>query len=411
MPIGDGLIFEPTGDILGVGAFVSIHVFSITDGKALVVMRALAIDHIVVMRVISMAKADLGPEFMGLRDFLQALQIPTRVCEGKALSCPILALGYERHILCGPAMAAFEADAEPRRNSVLEYFQGHHAMTGIDSADIVMMMVAMIMIVVMMVIVMMRGPELLFTPRAPKHPDSDSDDDDGRCKLEIGFGGLCVHAAAKILSSQRDEPHDRSMGDCSGDTQHDSLRDRSADGDDEGRHHGLGMSGFQAVQRSQKDGRWDEQPRMGGALLNEVCEGGHGGRLSENVNGNAIGGYGIYCQLWNSMVFMIGRERDACGRARQEQDMTHTIREKQKLINRVRRLRGQMEGIERMLDEEKGCAEVMHAIAAVRGAINGLMGEVIEDHVRMHVADAALPQDERDDGAEELIDVLRSYLK
>ncbi|MGG6892591.1 MULTISPECIES: metal/formaldehyde-sensitive transcriptional repressor [Rhizobium] len=91
--------------------------------------------------------------------------------------------------------------------------------------------------------------------------------------------------------------------------------------------------------------------------------------------------------------------------------MTHTIREKQKLINRVRRLRGQMEGIERMLDEEKGCAEVMHAIAAVRGAINGLMGEVIEDHVRMHVADAALPQDERDDGAEELIDVLRSYLK
>ena len=54
--------------------------------------------------------------------------------------------------------------------------------------------------------------------------------------------------------------------------------------------------------------------------------------------------------------------------------MSHTIREKQKLINRVRRIRGQMEGVERMLEEEKGCVEVMQTIAGARGAINGLMG-------------------------------------
>jgi FrmR/RcnR family transcriptional regulator, repressor of rcnA expression len=91
--------------------------------------------------------------------------------------------------------------------------------------------------------------------------------------------------------------------------------------------------------------------------------------------------------------------------------MSHTVHEKQKLINRVRRLRGQAEGLERMLEEEKGCGEVMHAIAGMRGAINGLMGEVIEDHILMHLADAKLTQAERDEGAAELIDVLRTYLK
>jgi DNA-binding FrmR family transcriptional regulator len=85
--------------------------------------------------------------------------------------------------------------------------------------------------------------------------------------------------------------------------------------------------------------------------------------------------------------------------------MTHTIREKQKLINRVRRIRGQLEGVERMLEEEKGCSEVMQVIAGVRGAVNGLMAEVIE------VADRDLPQKERDEGAGELVDVVRAYLK
>lgn len=91
--------------------------------------------------------------------------------------------------------------------------------------------------------------------------------------------------------------------------------------------------------------------------------------------------------------------------------MSHTIREKQKLINRVRRIKGQVEGIERMLEEEKGCEHVMQLIAGVRGAINGLMGEVLEDHIRMHVAAEQLAQANRDEGAAELIDVIRAYLK
>ena len=68
--------------------------------------------------------------------------------------------------------------------------------------------------------------------------------------------------------------------------------------------------------------------------------------------------------------------------------MSHTIREKQKLLNRVRRIRGQVEAIERALDDEAGCAQVMHLIAGVRGAVAGLMAEVVEDHVRTHLVDA-----------------------
>lgn len=92
--------------------------------------------------------------------------------------------------------------------------------------------------------------------------------------------------------------------------------------------------------------------------------------------------------------------------------MGHTIREKSKLLGRVRRIRGQVEALERALDAEKDCADVLHQIAAVRGAINGLMTEVLEEHVRTHIADPAITSDaERTRGADELIDVLRAYIK
>jgi DNA-binding FrmR family transcriptional regulator len=90
--------------------------------------------------------------------------------------------------------------------------------------------------------------------------------------------------------------------------------------------------------------------------------------------------------------------------------VSHTIREKKKLINRVRRVAGQIEAIERALDDEKGCATVLHLIAAARGAINGLMSEVIEDHIRMHVIDPARNA-ERKRGGEELIEAVQSYLR
>jgi DNA-binding FrmR family transcriptional regulator len=92
--------------------------------------------------------------------------------------------------------------------------------------------------------------------------------------------------------------------------------------------------------------------------------------------------------------------------------MTHTIREKQKLQARVRRIRGQVDAIERALETEAGCERVMHLIAGVRGAVAGLMAEVVEDHVRTHLVDAsAHPGALRTDAAEQLLDVVRTYLR
>ena len=92
--------------------------------------------------------------------------------------------------------------------------------------------------------------------------------------------------------------------------------------------------------------------------------------------------------------------------------MSHTAQEKTKLLHRVRRIRGQLEAVERALEQEIGCTEVMQLVAGARGAINGLMAEIMEDHIRMHVVDPGLvPSAEQAKAAEELIDVVRSYLK
>ncbi len=90
--------------------------------------------------------------------------------------------------------------------------------------------------------------------------------------------------------------------------------------------------------------------------------------------------------------------------------MSHTKTEKDKLLNRVRRVRGQIEALERALDDEKGCATVLHLIVAARGAMNSLMTEVIEDHIRLHVVEPNKDA-ERVRGAEELIEAVQAYLK
>lgn len=90
--------------------------------------------------------------------------------------------------------------------------------------------------------------------------------------------------------------------------------------------------------------------------------------------------------------------------------MSHTTRQKEKLIARVRRIKGQLEGVERALEAEASCAEVLRQIASVRGAVSGLTAEVMEDHLREHVIDASSDTDRRQ-GGEEMIEVIRAYMK
>jgi len=90
--------------------------------------------------------------------------------------------------------------------------------------------------------------------------------------------------------------------------------------------------------------------------------------------------------------------------------MGHTIREKQKLLNRVRRIRGQVDAIERALDGEAGCEQVMHLLAGCRGAVNGLLAEIVEDHIRTHLVERE-PGIGSGHGIDELVDVVHSYFK
>lgn len=92
--------------------------------------------------------------------------------------------------------------------------------------------------------------------------------------------------------------------------------------------------------------------------------------------------------------------------------MSHTEREKMKMVNRVRRLRGQMDAVERALGGNDECPDVLMLLAAVRGGVNSLMAEVLENHIRFHLVDA----EENDrpltpELGEELIDLVRAYLK
>ncbi|WP_419898157.1 metal/formaldehyde-sensitive transcriptional repressor [Roseomonas sp. USHLN139] len=89
--------------------------------------------------------------------------------------------------------------------------------------------------------------------------------------------------------------------------------------------------------------------------------------------------------------------------------MSHLAARKQPLINRIRRIAGQVAAVERALEEEADCATTLQRLAAVRGAVDGLLQEIIAEHLQEHVAHPGLSDAERAAGAEELIAVIRRY--
>jgi DNA-binding FrmR family transcriptional regulator len=85
-------------------------------------------------------------------------------------------------------------------------------------------------------------------------------------------------------------------------------------------------------------------------------------------------------------------------------------REKLKLQQRLRRLRGQLDAVERLIKTDEDCGGQLMLLAAVRGGVNGLMGEVMETHIRFHLTDGTKEQI-APELAEDLIDLVRAYLK
>src|ERR1700728_2635109 len=90
--------------------------------------------------------------------------------------------------------------------------------------------------------------------------------------------------------------------------------------------------------------------------------------------------------------------------------MSHHEREMVKLLQRVRKLRGQLDAVERSLTANDDCGDQLMLLAAVRGGVNSLMAEVLETHIRFHLADGAKEQI-APELAEDLIDLVRAYLK
>jgi DNA-binding FrmR family transcriptional regulator len=91
--------------------------------------------------------------------------------------------------------------------------------------------------------------------------------------------------------------------------------------------------------------------------------------------------------------------------------MAHVAREKQKLLNRIKRMRGQIEAIERAVEADAECARVLQQATACRGALDGFIAEVIEDHIHDTLIDpAADPHDPRRMAAEELVAIVHTYL-
>jgi DNA-binding FrmR family transcriptional regulator len=88
--------------------------------------------------------------------------------------------------------------------------------------------------------------------------------------------------------------------------------------------------------------------------------------------------------------------------------MSHLSREKLNLLTRTKKVIGQLESVLRGLNEDEQCADVLQRLAAARGAINSLMGELLEDHIRNH-----LPRNSKssEEAADDVIEILRTYLK
>ena len=91
--------------------------------------------------------------------------------------------------------------------------------------------------------------------------------------------------------------------------------------------------------------------------------------------------------------------------------MSHLEKEKQKLIARIKRIRGQVDSIERSLTTGDDCADVLMLLANVRGGVNSLMAEVLEDHIRLHMLSNEKNTMPSAELAEDLIGLVRAYLK
>lgn len=88
--------------------------------------------------------------------------------------------------------------------------------------------------------------------------------------------------------------------------------------------------------------------------------------------------------------------------------MSHLNSEKLDLVSRTKKLIGQLESALRAIEDDAHCADILQRLAAARGSLNALMGELMEDHILNHMPRKSKPSTE---AAQDLIEIVRTYLK
>ncbi len=91
--------------------------------------------------------------------------------------------------------------------------------------------------------------------------------------------------------------------------------------------------------------------------------------------------------------------------------MAHVEKNKSALLTRVRKIKGQANAIEKALDSNADCLALLQQVSAIKGAVNGLMNKILEDHIRQHVGKEDLSAEERQQEIESLLPILKSYMK
>jgi len=86
-------------------------------------------------------------------------------------------------------------------------------------------------------------------------------------------------------------------------------------------------------------------------------------------------------------------------------------KEKQKLFSRIRRMGGQIGAVERAVADGDECADILMQLAAIRGGVNSLMAEILEDHIRLHITHPDRGPESPEELTEDLISLVRAYLK
>lgn len=91
--------------------------------------------------------------------------------------------------------------------------------------------------------------------------------------------------------------------------------------------------------------------------------------------------------------------------------MGHVEKEKKKLLNRLRRIKGQIEAVERSVEKDHDCAKILQQATSCRGALDGFIGEVLEHHIRKHVMEPSAAEDDpRRQAAEELVEIVHAFV-